>query len=516
MGLRRANALDAAVKVCLLGVVTGLYLLARFSFEVDGSWESSVYLMRTLDGYAASIHPDKFDAGTDGGRRWPVTDAALGSLRRRLAIESSWRTTSTWTNSAGERFVGNIFGMQPHDEIEPGVNLSNAFSIYVYDVDDFTELDSLTKGAGFCNDNQWGFEVGLHEWFLSCPCRTDDPQKADFFFVPHYTACHLNVETFTEAQSDALFSSLVSKLPYFNRTQGRDHVFVWGGGFGADGPFRSWRKLAPDATFLMTEPELWNPYHDIDQASFSHHKDVLIPGRLGLMEVVSAALNAPHPRERPYLGDFVGWNRPLHVSQGGAADGSDSPRRQLLNLASVPDLHIRQDVPYAEASRGALTARFCFVPRGKSAWSSRFFRVLFSGCVPVLLNDYYDPPFDALLNVPDFVLRWPMRQVGTQLLDALRAVPEEAMDRLLDKAREARCWYVYPPPALDFEHLDLQKGKLDTVCPSWRSRNAYTAIMQLLRRRRRTSHTKAAGASFYMPDAGGFPVLFSALDDIHD
>ena len=47
--------------------------------------------------------------------------------------------------------------------------------------------------------------------------------QADFFFVPHYTACHLNVETFSEEQilihsflcspifaqedSDALFQS---------------------------------------------------------------------------------------------------------------------------------------------------------------------------------------------------------------------------------------------------------------------------------------------------------------------
>ena len=31
--------------------------------------------------------------------------------------------------------------------------------------------------------------------------------QADFFFVPHYTACHLNVESFSEEQSDALFTS---------------------------------------------------------------------------------------------------------------------------------------------------------------------------------------------------------------------------------------------------------------------------------------------------------------------
>ncbi|CAE8644132.1 unnamed protein product, partial [Polarella glacialis] len=250
---------------------------------------------------------------------------------------------------------------------------------------DYSELKELTRGGSYCLDNQWGFEVSLHEWFLACPCRTDDPEKADFFFVPHYTACHLNVETFSESESDGLFTQLVPQLKYFNRSGGRDHLFVWGGGFGADGPFRSWRQYVADSIFLTTEPELWNPYHNISTPSYSPWKDILIPGRLSIREVIRG--QTPLPEERAYLADFVGWNRPLHRSQGGSA--SDSPRGQLLAMAKEPDLHIRQDVPYIEAATGSMTSRFCFVPRGKSAWSSRFFRVLFAGCVPVLLNDYY-------------------------------------------------------------------------------------------------------------------------------
>ena len=57
-------------------------------------------------------------------------------------------------------------------------------------------------------------QVQLHYWFLGCDCRTDDPEEADFFFVPQYTACHLNVETFTEERSNDLFRSLVPKLKH--------------------------------------------------------------------------------------------------------------------------------------------------------------------------------------------------------------------------------------------------------------------------------------------------------------
>merc|ERR1719507_658050 len=86
---------------------------------------------------------------------------------------------------------GNIFHSFANDTLprfpgthEEPVHISDAFKIYVYDVDAYAELAPLTAGAGFCKDNQWGFEVMLHLYFLACDCRTDDPAEADFFFVP--------------------------------------------------------------------------------------------------------------------------------------------------------------------------------------------------------------------------------------------------------------------------------------------------------------------------------------------
>ena len=31
----------------------------------------------------------------------------------------------------------------------------------------------------------------------------------------------------------------------------------------ADGPFATWRDWVPNAIFMMTEPELWNPYKEM-------------------------------------------------------------------------------------------------------------------------------------------------------------------------------------------------------------------------------------------------------------
>ncbi|CAE7201850.1 unnamed protein product [Symbiodinium natans] len=502
--MMKTKVMDEEAKTCLLGVITSIYLLAKYSLEEDGSWESAVYLMRSMSGYVSSLHPDKFDQITAEGQRWPVTVAQLDSMRRHLASVSRDRTTTSWKNSEGERFVGNAFGFQGSDLVEDGVSLRDSMKIYVYDVEEYAELKLLARGASFCRENQWGFEVSLHEWFLTCPCRTDDPFEADFFFVPHYTACHLNVETFTEAQSDELFKSLVPRLAHYRRSRGRDHVFVWGGGFGADGPFRSWRAHIEDAIFIMTETELWNPYRDIVTPSFSPWKDILIPGRISVGEVVQLSKVAPKPASRHFLADFVGWNRPLHIAQGGL--NSSSPREQLLELAHEHDLHIRQDVPYREATQGALSSRFCFVPRGKSAWSSRFFRVLFSDCLPVLLNDFYEPPYGEIFDASGFTVRWPMQQVGQELLDTLRAVPVQALETMLEKAHQHRCWYIWTPAVIDHDNVDLQKEKLTKPCPRWRAENAFIGVMRLLRRRRRASHAPAFGKAFHVPDEAGEPV----------
>ena len=145
--------------------------------------------------------------------------------------------------------------------------------------------------------------------------------------------------------------------------------------------------------------------------------------------------------KRTWLGDFVGWNRPLHVMQGNAT----SPRQALLRWArKYPDeMHIRQDVPYSEAMRGAINSRFCFIPRGKSAWSSRFFRVLYGKCIPVLLNDDYEVPFLSLLDKrgrETWFIRWPMREVNDDLLGFLRGFDDDFLAKMSQNAQQAKCW----------------------------------------------------------------------------
>merc|ERR1712107_365735 len=139
-------------------------------------------------------------------------------------------------------------------------------------------------------------------------------------------------------------------------------------------------------------------------------------------------------------------------------------------------------------------SRFCLVPRGRAAWSVRFFETLWAGCIPVLLSDHYEPPFEQLFNVLEFVVKWPTSRIDTSLVQFLEAVPLAVLERYAAAARRVRCWYLYPPPDVswlgnwdakrELEQLEEEEG----LCPNLSSsRNVFQAVAELLARRKRAS-----------------------------
>ncbi|CAE7347657.1 rib-1 [Symbiodinium microadriaticum] len=263
----------------------------------------------------------------------------------------------------------------------------------------------------------------------------------------------------------------------------QNHLFVWGSGMGADGPFSTWRKWVPNAIFMMTETELWNPYKDVVEPSFTRYKDILVPGRLTVDDMISLGKLARPMDERDNLGHFIGWPRPPHPSVLPPETCQDSScslnvRSVLLALKEKePLFHVDVDVPYVESFIGLTSSLFCFVPRGKSAWSSRFFQTFFAGCIPVLLNDRYDPPFGEFVDLPSAVIKWPMTQVPA-LVDYLKQLAfedAERMSHLLEAGKALKCWYAWPPSWIEWSWLELNKSKFNVAngfAEGWASRAA--------------------------------------------
>ena len=62
------------------------------------------------------------------------------------------------------------------------------------------------------------------------------------------------------------------------------------------------------------------------------------------------------------------------------------------------------------------SSRFCLVPRGQSAWTRRAFESFFSGCVPVLLSDHVELPFESSIDYSKMTIKWPADRIDSSLV----------------------------------------------------------------------------------------------------
>ena len=72
-------------------------------------------------------------------------------------------------------------------------------------------------------------------------------------------------------------------------------------------------------------------------------------------------------------------------------------------------------------------------------WIYSAIQVMFFGCIPVLLNDEYDTPFEELIPVSEFVIKWPMRSVDQKLIDYLEGLTPQVINRMTKAMEKYRC-----------------------------------------------------------------------------
>ncbi|CAE8731420.1 unnamed protein product [Polarella glacialis] len=212
-------------------------------------------------------------------------------------------------------------------------------------------------------------------------------------------------------------------------------------------------------------------------------------------------------QERSVLAAFAGklWSD--------VQEAYDVRSRVKQNLGSKPGVVVvaadsmRELLPAQAMARLMGDARFCLIPRGRAAWSVRFFEALWAGCVPVLLSDHYEIPFEALFDVSEFVIKWPVARIDDSLYEYLQSVPLSTLEAYVAAARRVRCWFLYPPPEVSW--LGGGESRKDLVeverklCPNLSSsRNALQAILEQFVRKRRISKS-AMGTRFYWPDPTG-------------
>eukprot|EP00397_Hematodinium_sp_SG-2012_P032087 GEMP01034131.1.p1 GENE.GEMP01034131.1~~GEMP01034131.1.p1 ORF type:complete len:439 (+),score=94.94 GEMP01034131.1:418-1734(+) len=372
--------------------------------------------------------------------------------------------------------------------------------IYVYPDEVFPQL---TMGPAYCRNRQWGHDVGFHDFFRAAATFEVNPADADFFFVPAYGMCLLFSDIVNRTELNELFKQRIETLPHFRRREGRDHIFS----MHLPDVFLDWRQHIPKSILLTPETEVGfeapiDEHHVSPREfpPFDSAKDISIPPFLEISHFQKMTTYDRPIADRQLLVAFAGKLWP-DISE---AYNVRSILKAAFAACSNCAIFAEESLLQLISSKNMWTimgdALFCLIPRGRAAWSVRFFESLFTGCVPVVLSDYYQIPFEQLFDVREFVIKWPTARIH-ELHNYLRELPMERIETMVAAAKRVRCWYLYPSnPFVVTREIEMIDK---TLCPNLSSsRNAFQAVVEILTRR--TMKTKASGRhAFYFPASGG-------------
>ncbi|XP_061360419.1 probable arabinosyltransferase ARAD1 isoform X2 [Gastrolobium bilobum] len=220
--------------------------------------------------------------------------------------------------------------------------------------------------------------------------RVMDPDEADLFYVPFFSSLSLIVNTarsadgsgpvYSDEENQEALVEWLEEQEHWRRNNGRDHVFI------ASDPNALGRvmDLVRNSVLLVADFGRLRG----DQGSLV--KDVVVP--------------YSH-RIRTYEGDIGLHNRnTLLFFMGNRYRKEGGKIRDVLFqiLENEEDVIIKHGTQSTEsrraASHGMHTSKFCLHPAGDTPSACRLFDAIVSLCVPVVVSDSIELPFEDIID----------------------------------------------------------------------------------------------------------------------
>ncbi|PON34573.1 Exostosin-like [Parasponia andersonii] len=292
----------------------------------------------------------------------------------------------------------------------------NPVRIYLYDLPTrFTygviEHHSLARGGRPVDDVtklKYPGHQHMAEWHLfrdllrpdlerigSSVVRVSEPDDADLFYVPFFSSLSLIVNpvrpaaepgldpvrpAYSDEETQEALVEWLEAQEYWKRNNGRDHVIV------ASDPNALYRVIDS----VKKSALLVSDFGRLRRDQGSLVKDVILP--------YSHRVNV-------YQGDIGVENRNTLLFFMGARYRKEGGKiRDLLFqiLKSEDDVIIKHGVQSREsrraASHGMHTSKFCLNPAGDTPSACRLFDSIVSLCVPVIISDDIELPFEDVVD----------------------------------------------------------------------------------------------------------------------
>ncbi|KAL1291965.1 hypothetical protein HN51_060441 [Arachis hypogaea] len=309
----------------------------------------------------------------------------------------------------------------------------------------------------------------------SAAVRVHNSSEADIIFVPFFSSLSYNRYSKTnqhgqKSRNKVLQEELVEYLAgqeLWKRSGGKDHLIL---AHHPNSMLDARVKLWP-ATFILSDFGRYPP--NIANVE----KDVIAPYK----HVINSYVNDTSTFDtRPTLLYFQGA---IYRKDGGVA------RQELFYLLKdEKDVHFSfgsvQKDGIQKATQGMRSSKFCLNIAGDTPSSNRLFDAIASHCVPVIISDAIELPYEDVLDYSEFCLFVPTRDAiqGNYLINLIRNVTKDEWTRMWNRLKEVEPFFEFQFPSKEGDavqmiwqavarrvpavRLKMNKSKRFSRCPS--------------------------------------------------
>ncbi|KAL2623204.1 hypothetical protein R1flu_003409 [Riccia fluitans] len=291
--------------------------------------------------------------------------------------------------------------------------------------------------------------------------RVRDPEQADLFFVPFFSSlCFykfgLSMKEPECEQDKALQEEVVALVvdsPYWKRSGGEDHIIP----LHHPNAFRYHRNLLTASIFIVADFGRTLP-----QVS-SLRKDVVAP----YTHVIPTY-------EDDNSADPFNSRKTLLFFQGTIKRKDDGiVRTKLANIIqNQTGVHFGEGSTNAtglkQATLGMRNSKFCLDPAGDTPSSCRLFDVISSHCIPVIISDKIELPYEDDLDYTSFALFYSVEdslQPGW-LLSQLRNINRVQWLKMWTRLKEVSHHFEYEFPSKKDDAVNMIWKQLRRKVPA--------------------------------------------------
>jgi hypothetical protein len=230
--------------------------------------------------------------------------------------------------------------------------------------------------------------------------RTDDPRKADYFFVP------LNIIEYQFRNENP--ADVLHYLKYYNATQ-KNHILIALGDY-------SQRSKKNHFGFAYRDNYTW--INDFILLALESTSDLTPNQDIGIIPFNTLSTDPVfNHNARPFLYSFLGQTTHQYLPSTHIRNRMKSiPIQKDTLITSKLTKRQKNDLKknYITKNDYELLARnsvFTLAPAGFGRWTYRFFQAIQWGSIPVLLSDDYIKPFGSVIPYDTFCITIPEKEV---------------------------------------------------------------------------------------------------------